>query len=82
MIGSFRRAGLLFPRFDDRAPNISGALYFTSDAANRHDEWISAVMGEVGAPMPAAEQRGFAHFEDALGDELSSKWRRPCAKKS
>ena len=65
--------GFLFPRFDDRAPNISGALYFTRDAANRHDEWISAVMGEVGAPMPAMEQRETFQsvLEDALGDELS-----------
>lgn len=65
--------GFLFPRFDDRAPNISGALYFTRDAANRHDELIAAAMGEVGAPMPAMEQKETfqAVLEDALGDELS-----------
>ena len=57
--------GFLFPRFDDRAPNISGALYFTRDAANRHDEWISAVMGEVGL---AGELRSVSHVERRLSE--------------
>lgn len=64
--------GFMFPTFDDRASNIYGALYFSRDAADVHDEFIDAVF-HCDAPMPAAEQREAfqAVLEDALDEELS-----------
>jgi len=64
--------GFMFPTFDDRATNIYGALYFTKDAANLHEEFIDAVFA-ADAPMPAPEQREVfqAVLEEALDEDLN-----------
>ena len=64
--------GFIFPRFDDRASNIYGALYFTRDAANTHEELIDAVF-HAEMPMPAVEQKETFQsvLEEALEDEMS-----------
>ena len=64
--------GFMFPTFDDRATNIYGALYFTKDASNLHEEFIDAVFA-ADAPMPAPEQREVfqAVLEEALDEDLN-----------
>ena len=64
--------GFMFPTFDDRATNIYGALYYTKDAGNLHEEFIDAVFNAE-APMPADTQRETFQtiLEEALEDELS-----------
>ena len=64
--------GFLFPTFDDRASNIYGALYYSRDAADMHDEFIDAVF-HADAPMSAGEQRELFQgvLEDALDEDLS-----------
>ena len=48
--------GFLFPAFDDRAANIYGALYYTKNAADNHQEFIDTIF-RVEPPMPAAAQK-------------------------
>lgn len=64
--------GFMFPAFDDRAANIYSALYYTRDAADLHDDFVSAVFN-TDSPMPAEAQRETfqALLEDAVGDDLS-----------
>ncbi len=59
--------GFLFPAFDDRSANLYGALYYTRDTAEIHDEFIDAVF-RTDPPMPPQEQQEtFGHL---LGDAL------------
>lgn len=64
--------GFMFPSFDDRGSNIYGALYYSRDLADLHDDFISAVF-DADAPMPAAEQRETfqALLEDTIAEDLS-----------
>ena len=48
--------GFLFPAFDDRAANIYGALYYSRDTADIHEDFIEAIFKSE-PPMPAAEQK-------------------------
>ena len=48
--------GFLFPAFDDRSTNLYGALSYTRDAADNHEEFVRAVFG-IDAPMAAAAQQ-------------------------
>lgn len=59
--------GFLFPAFDDRAANLYGALCYTKDPAQSHEEFIQAVF-HTQAPMPAAAQR--ENFQAALAGSL------------
>lgn len=61
--------GFLFPAFDDRAANLYGALCYTKDPAQSHEEFIRAVF-HTPAPMPAAAQR--ENFQATLGESLEN----------
>ncbi len=64
--------GFLFPAFDDRAANIYGALYYTRDTADNHEDFMQAVL-QCEAPKPAAVQKEL--FGDLLGDTLTEDCR-------
>lgn len=59
--------GFLFPAFDGRAANIYGALYYSKNAAEIHQEVIDAVF-HVEPPLPAPMQKEV--FDTALQDAL------------
>ena len=59
--------GFLFPAFDDRSANLYGALYYTKDPAEIHEELIDALF-QIEPPMPPAEQK--ETFRSILGDAL------------
>ena len=61
--------GFLFPAFDDRAANLYGALCYTKDPAQSHEDFIQAVF-HTPAPMPAAAQR--ENFQATLGESLEN----------
>lgn len=62
--------GFLFPAFDDRSTNLYGALYYSRDLTDNHNEFVDAVFRSP-APMPAAAQKETFHtlLEDALSDD-------------
>lgn len=62
--------GFLFPAFEDRAANIYSALYYTRDAAENHEEFVTAVFDGT-PPMPAAAQK--EAFEALLGETLAEE---------
>ena len=59
--------GFLFPAFDDRSSNLYGALAYTKDASDNHENFISTLFG-VQAPMAAAVQQ--QTFQTVLGSAL------------
>ena len=61
--------GFLFPAFDDRTANLYGALCYTKDPAQSHEDFIQAVF-HTPAPMPAAAQR--ENFQATLGESLEN----------
>ena len=67
LIVSAPELGFLFPAFDDRAANIYGALYYSKNAAENHQEFIDAVF-HVEPPMPAAAQK--ETFQNILAETL------------
>ncbi len=60
--------GFLFPAFDDRTTNLYGALSYTRDTGDNHENFIRAIFG-VEAPMAAKHQQ--AQFRSILGSTLS-----------
>ncbi len=62
--------GFLFPAFDDRAPNIYNALYYTHSAKDNQPDLISALFCTQ-PPKPAAEQK--KSFEALLGATLDKE---------
>ena len=64
--------GFLFPAFEERAANIYGALYYTRDAAENHQDFVDAVF-EAPLPPPAeAQQELFqAVLQTSLREECS-----------
>ncbi len=64
--------GFMFPAFDDRAANIYGALYYTRDTADNHEDFLQAVL-QCEAPKPAAVQKEL--FGDLLGETLTEDCR-------
>ncbi len=62
--------GFLFPAFDDRAANIYSAAFYTRDASQGHEDFVSAVF-DVEAPMPAALQK--ESFSSVLGLSLDDE---------
>ncbi len=65
--------GFMFPAFDDRAANIYGALYYTKDLRNSHDEVVDALFSSQIPTMPAAEQK------DTFGSVLQSAMEEDCS---
>ncbi len=59
--------GFLFPAFDSRATNLYGALAYSRNTADNHEEFVDAVFG-VPAPMAAAQQQ--ESFQSILRDTL------------
>ena len=49
--------GFLFPAFDNRSTNLYGALYYTRDTSDSHEEFTDAVFHAGKLPMPAAAQQ-------------------------
>lgn len=60
--------GFLFPAFDDRATNLYGALTYTRDTGDNHEEFVKAVFGTQ-APMAAKHQQ--QEFQALLGSTLA-----------
>lgn len=60
--------GFMFPAYEDGGANIYKAIYYTRDAAESHEEFVSAIFDNR-APMPAAEQKEI--FEALLSDTLA-----------
>lgn len=60
--------GFLFPAFDDRSTNLYGALTYTRDTGDNHEEFIRAVFGTQ-APMAAKHQQ--QEFQAILGNTLA-----------
>lgn len=59
--------GFLFPAFDDRTANIYGALYYTRNPSDNHEEFAANVFNTPLA-MPAPEQR--ENFGQVIGAAL------------
>ena len=59
--------GFLFPAFDDRSSNLYGALAYTRDVSDNHQEFVETVFGAQ-APMPAMVQK--ETFQTMLGSAL------------
>ena len=62
--------GFLYPAFDDRAANLYGALCYTKDPAQDHEDFVQAVF-HAQPPMPAAAQK--ENFQAALGESLEGE---------
>ena len=62
--------GFLFPAFDERAANLYGALCYTKDPSQSHEEFVQAVF-QTQAPMPAAAQK--ENFQAVLGESLENE---------
>ncbi len=62
--------GFLFPAFEERAANIHRALYYTRDASDLHDAFVTNVFG-AGLQMPAAEQKEI--FQTILSETLEEE---------
>ncbi len=64
--------GFLFPAFNDRATDLYGALYYSRNTTDNHQDFIDAVF-RTKAPMPPAVQKETfqAILEDTLADECS-----------
>ena len=60
--------GFLSPAFEDRSANIYGALYYTRNIAEIHQDFVDAVF-RTQAPMPAAEQQ--ETFRSILAETLA-----------
>lgn len=66
--------GFMFPAFDDRSANIYGALYYTKNLADSHEELAQALFDSE-LPMPAKEQKeSFSSvLEEAVNDDCSMR---------
>lgn len=60
--------GFLFPAFDDRSTNLYGALYYTRDSRDSHEEFVDTVF-HTELPMPATAQK--EAFQSMLGEALA-----------
>lgn len=63
--------GFLFPAFDERSTNLYGALYYTHDIGDVHENFLDALFSTE-VPMPAAAQK------DCFGDALHSALEEDC----
>lgn len=62
--------GFLFPAFDDRATNLYGALTYTRNICENHQEFIETIFGTE-APMAAGLQK--ESFQSILGSTLEEE---------
>ena len=61
--------GFLFPAFDDRSANIYGALYYSKNIEESHDEFVDTIF-RTQVPMPAAVQK--EAFQSVLEQSLEA----------
>lgn len=72
-VGQFVSApelGFMFPAFDDRAANIYGALFYSHDTTNIHQEFIDTVF-KTEVPMSAGHQK--EAFSSAIAETLKEE---------
>lgn len=62
--------GFLFPAFDDRATNLYGALTYTRNICDNHQQFIETIFGAE-APMAAGLQK--ESFQSILGSTLEEE---------
>lgn len=62
--------GFLFPAFDDRSTNLYGALAYTRNICDNHQEFIETIFGAE-APMAAGLQK--ESFQSILGSTLEEE---------
>ena len=64
--------GFIFPAFDDRGTNLYGALYYTRDVKEGHEEFTDAVFHSA-VPMPALVQKETfqAMLRESLADDCN-----------
>ena len=63
--------GFLFPAFDNRSTNLYGALYYTRDTSDSHEEFTDAVFRAGKLPMPAAAQQ--ETFRNVLAESVGRR---------
>jgi len=61
--------GFLFPGFEDRAPNIYNALFYTKDSEKSHQDFVDAVF-RTEVPLSAGRQKEL--FSELLGQSLEN----------
>lgn len=62
--------GFLFPSFEERSTNIYGALFYSRDVNDAHEDFIDAVF-KTTVPMPAGEQK--EKFQEIVSSSLGEK---------
>ena len=64
--------GFLFPAFEERAANISEALYYTRDTSVSHEDFVNAVF-QSSLPLPADQQKEMfqAILQETLQEDCS-----------
>ena len=62
--------GFLFPAFEERSTNLYGALFYSKDVNDAHDDFIDAVF-QASVPMPAGEQK--EKFQEMISTALGEK---------
>jgi hypothetical protein len=62
--------GFLFPAFEERSTNVYGALFYSKDVNDAHDDFIDAVF-QASVPMPAGEQK--EKFQEMISTALGEK---------
>ena len=62
--------GFLYPSFEERSTNIYGALFYSKDVYDPHEDFIDAVF-KSSVPMPAGEQR--EKFQEMISTALGEK---------
>ena len=64
--------GFLFPAFDDRAPNLYGALFYTRDPARKHEAFVNRIFHlDAGMSAPEQKETFSGVLADALGEDCS-----------
>ncbi|MER2150561.1 MAG: DUF4317 domain-containing protein [Candidatus Limivicinus sp.] len=62
--------GFLFPSFEERSTNLYGALFYSKDVDDPHDDFIDAVF-KTSVPVPAGEQK--EKFQQMISSALGEK---------
>ena len=64
--------GFMFPAFEQRSANIYGAMYYTRDAGENHEDFAAAVFNTQVCPPARRQKETFNQvLESALDSELS-----------
>lgn len=64
--------GFLFPAFDDRMPNLYGALFYTKDPAQKHEAFVGRIFHmEPGMSAPEQKETFSGVLAGSLGEDCS-----------